>query len=463
MFRFALSIVLALAVIEPMALGQAPTSGPANTPALASPPAPSIVGTIRYHQKVFRLREVLWPLHSRGQDVVLERILVGKKILDESLLINPRTKGVANCAIFLDDLELPIQRPALVLLAVKDLAMNKRVVLLRPGGRIRIQNQDKQAYRFAIREDGKIKREFELAIGSNLDLDLPPAKRLELVEKKFSFIKTVVFQPQWLPALITGENGDFAIAGLAPGETKLTIHHEVLGTWSKTVNVRKDIPTVIDIQASDFLPRRKPYSLAKLLGESNPVLRIDGTLVSRAVFKSVLDFVRLRYDDFPMPESALKRYIVTGVFIPLVASLVFHEKELSALEKRQKTIDDGLRQGKTLGQMAKAVGARFLNGEESWIGRRDVAPWLGARVFSSPKNLPIGPIFGSRGMHYVLVTDVRGRGAAEERRFSHLFIRFSPETSETDLNELKRALSDRARVEALEPSLEPLIPEDNRR
>lgn len=454
MKRIFLSLVLLLNLA-----GLIQAQGPTGQPMKFD--GPSLVGKVTWTGKSYALREVLWPQGSRGTDVVLERMLIGKKILDTSLLIDEDSAGIENCVVWLDGLEIGTQRATVVPLRVKDMAFDRRVVFLRPGGRVHVQNQDPRSYRFIIRNEKGGQREFEVGPHVNLQIDLPKTGRLELIEKNFPFMKAIIYRPGWRPSLITNKDGSFEIRGLNPGQVELVIHHEVLGMLIKKIEIDAAKPTQVHLTQSDFGGAKMAPVFDILKGGPNSALRINDVLVGQEVFNDVLKFVKLRYDDFPLPGTSLKRYVVARVFLPLVASLSHHAKEFRALKVKAAVVDKALAKGKTFRQAAEAIGAPYLTGNRPWVGRRELAPWLGTRVFSAPKNIAIGPFVGAHGIHYIRVKATRGRGDGEKRQFSHIFLRIRPDLTPTQFEALIQQLSLRARAEGLNPDLKGLIPEIN--
>ncbi len=454
MNRIFLTLLLSLSFLVSLE-AQTPNSEPAKFN------GPSLVGKITWTGKSYAQREVLWPPGSRGTDVLLERMLIGKKILDTSLLVDEDSGGIGNCAVWLNGLEIGAKRPGVVPLTLKDMAFEHRVVFLRPGGRVHVHNKDPRSYRFLIRNDAGAQREFEVGPNVNLQIDLPKTGRLELVEKSFPFIKAMIHRPGWRPSLITDKNGSFEIRGLNPGQVELVVHHEVLGTLSKKIEIDATKPTMIQLSQDDFVGAPTPPVFEILKGSTNPALRINGVAVGQEVFNDVLKFVKLRYDDFPLPGTSLKRYVIARVFLPLVASLTHHVEEFRALRIKAVVVDKALAKGKTFRQAAEAIGAPYLAGKRPWVGRRELEPWLGTRVFSAPKNIAIGPFVGAHGIHYIRVEASRGRGDTEKRQFSHIFLRIRPDLTPVQFEALIEQLSLRARAEALIPDLKGLIPEIN--
>ncbi|MFT7618001.1 MAG: hypothetical protein ACI97A_001640 [Planctomycetota bacterium] len=424
---------------------------------------PVVQGRISWQGKYFKPREVLWPIGARGKNITLEKMLLDKVITDQSLLIGPKSKGIANCAIIVTEIEMGTKQPTIVPVEVKGLRFNERLVILRPGGRIRLRNFDTLGYRFIIASGNVVIREFELGPSSQLDLDLPKNNKLVLFEKTFPFLKCTVCQPSWAPVMVTDTEGQFEIRGLKPGPVKLAIWHEALGALVKTIDVLDKEPTVINLTQADF---QKPGSvntkLQDLGGDKDPVLKINDVAIGKKVFDEILKFVRTRYDDFTLPESTLQRYAIKAVFQPLVASLVHHRSRLAGLKENQAVVDVALAEGKSLKDAAILSGAGYAGMDGPWVGRRDLEPWIGSRIFAAPKNLVIGPIASANGMNYFLVTATTGRGDTEKRRFQHLFLSFRPDLTLTQLNVLIQELSGRARVEALDPALESSIAARNK-
>lgn len=423
---------------------------------------PVVHGTILWQGKHFAPREVLWPIGSRGKNMVLERLLLDKVVKDESLLVGPKSKGIANCAIIVTENELGNKQPTIVPVEVKDLRFNERFLIVRPGGRLRLRNLDPLGYRFVIASDKAIIREFELGPSGQLDLDLPVVEKLVIFEKNFPFLRCTICQPSWAPVLVTTTEGKFDIIGLTPGPAKLAFWHETLGAAVKTIEVKADGPTMVALTQADFDNLAPTRSFQDLASDKDPVLKVNGIGVGKKVFEDVAEFVRTRYDDFALPKSTLYRYAIDAVIIPLVASLDHHQKQFDGLKEKLQTIDATLAEGKTLQEAATLTSAAFYGTDSPWTRRRDLEPWLGTQVFSAPKTLVIGPVASATGLNYFSVTASTGRGVSEKRRFQHLYLSFRPDLNATQLNSLVAELSKRARVEALDLALEPFIAPRNK-
>ncbi len=446
-----------------LALMQAPAQNSSSRPPKGtSSTRPSLEGRILWKGPGFSPREVFWPYGVRGNDLVLERMLVGRTVRETSLLVDEKTGGIENCLVLLDNVELGFRKPAIVPVSIKDLQFSFRVVVLRPGGIMRLHNEDPLPHVLDIREGGSLVRSLEVVAGSILDVDLPKSESVTLVSRRFPFLQCNIFRPQWKPALVTGKGGAFAVRGLKAGKVELRVIHETLGVITRQVTIPKVGGVKLELSQEDFVPWGKRLHFKSIEGKGARALVVNGHVVGEDTFDDVLQFLRLRYDDYALPRNTLVRYGIEGVFIPLLASLDFHQNDVTRVMGAAQKIRGALAEGRSLTGAAREAQGLYFPAGESWIGRRDLDPWLGSHVFRTPRHLVQGPIPGARGLHFFEVLEVKGRGAAEKRRLRRVFLPWQPGLDSVIMEWRIRELARRARVFSPKAAMMTLIPRHNR-
>ena len=174
--------------------------------------------------------------------------------LDESLIVDASTKGVANCVVFLKGASGgPTLGPAQI--DQKGCMFSPHVSVITKGQAVKVLNPDKIAHNFHwISKDNP--SDNKTIARFKPFLDTPAFDKPE-------FIKVVcdihLWMGGWVAVMdngyvgLTDEKGGFSIAGLPPGKYKLACWHEPLSAEGSPILMEKDLTVEAGKDASmDF-------------------------------------------------------------------------------------------------------------------------------------------------------------------------------------------------------------------
>ncbi|MCB9833260.1 MAG: hypothetical protein H6807_12380 [Planctomycetes bacterium] len=413
-------------------------------------------GFVRWQGKPFPAREVLWPQGSRGHDVVLEKLVLGRRLLDESLVVDAASQGIRDVLIRLPEFQLPRRDAEELELLVEGLTIRPRVITLRKRSRLFLRNADPLDLVFLSRDaDGKELRHV-LPARSRIEVELPAGEGFDLVAERFPFLAARVRRVGDEPAIITAIDGRFAVKGLAAQEIVIEFEHALLGQGRKTVTLEEGSTTRLELHQDDFVRPVDVDEGSPFAETGEAVFRIEGLRVPRADFDAVVDYLDARHQRFRLPRAILQAHALRQVLVPLAATWVHHRGDLAALRERAVEVDRALARGESFEELARRLVASGRSATFGPVGRQDLDPWLGHLLFATPRHLKIGPIWSTRGLHYFYLDQVLGDGADERRAGFQIYFPWPGNSAEGQADHL-RALAERARVEALDPRLESLV------
>ncbi len=413
--------------------------------------AGALEGRVVWRGEIFPPREVLWPPGSRGHDVVLEGLLIDRTILDESLVIDPETRGLRDVLLVLPGYKIRGAPPALREIVLENLAIKPRLIVLDARTGLRAINRDPIPHVLGFVGDDDRVRTVEIAPGARVDLDLPHRDRLELVSERFEFMRARVRRIADRPTIVTAADGRFAIQGLRAERIQLDFEHPVLGRGSRTVQIAAGAATEIEIDESDFERSRdaeigSPFSTAV-----DPLFRIEGIAVPRADVEAVVAFLAARHHRFSLPRKILESHALRQVLVPVAAGYAHHRDELPRLRALGARLESGFRTEGSVGEAVRTMKAASEYRSFGPVGRDGIDPWIGLAVFAAAKRSLIGPIWSVRGLHYLVVRGVEGEGLEERRSGEQVFFPWRGDLDEAGQRKLGRALAERARVEVIAP------------
>ena len=159
---------------------------------------------------------------------------LGKLVVDESLLVDPKTQGIANILVTLQVLPgekvppVPKLDPMPARLTLVDHRFEPRMVLVRAGQKLAIENIDRDIRHakcdFATNESFNmvfkpgLTRDVELKHGEKL-----PSPLISSLDPSMRGFLVVTDHPY---AAVTDRNGRFEMTGLPPGEWNFRAWHE---------------------------------------------------------------------------------------------------------------------------------------------------------------------------------------------------------------------------------------------
>lgn len=420
----------------------------------------AITGAVIASGARFAPREVMWPAGILDRDVGLARAVGGRTITDRSLLVDPKTGGIADCVVWLPDFAVKMREGVAMSVKLQGFAAVPRVQVLLRGAPLRVVNEDGVDHVMELRDErGTALQRLEVPAGGEASLEAVPPSARALVDPRLPFVRAALVDAGHHPAVISDRAGRFKFSGVPPGEVRFRVRHDVLGDAEKTVVVSAESTAEVTLDQHEF--RHPIVSRAPFGTRGGVVLRVESVAVGRAELDRLVAFYRARYADFVMPDAVFTEYAIRRAILPTAAAWAWFRAETPRLD----AVADEVMKQLAEGHDPSAVPELVPGVEHALVRdrtRRDLDPALGSRVFALEEPGTAGPFLTAHGQHVVVVTDIRGQGSAAARSFHHLFIPYDSSSLE-ERAELIRRLVRRARVEVLDPALERHVPEENRR
>lgn len=426
----------------------------------ASRPAPgAIEGKIEWSGRIFTPREVLWPSGTRGVDVKVEQALGSRIVSDESIVVDPKTKGISDCVVRYKA-TTAFRRPQDLRLAIEGLRFVPRTITGVDGDRLFVKNKDPLPHALEVRDfAGQVVKEATVEPGAEVDLGPVSGGGAVLASARFPFMAAYAFLGNEGPQLITQTDGRFRISGVPAGKRSIEVLHPMLGRKVFTVDVPPGKAVELLVREIDLATARPT---AGPFGESVVAcLTIDEVPVPRAAFDEIVQSLRARHADFALPDSYLARHAVTDVLMPVCAAYAHHRAASDAVT-RTEAVKNLLARGQAFDEVAATYSDDPVRSLADRL-RTDLDPMVAAAVFSTPRGKMGGPVWTPRGALFVTVDSIKGEAVSESRSFRHILLRYDRQASFDQLDRLAVDLARRSKVVCTDPSLVDFVPEANRR
>jgi plastocyanin len=204
-----------------------------------APATGSIAGVVRFTGSLPPARKVL--------------TTEGETLLHRDLVVDPRTKGLRDVAVVLED--APAQPPARqadpVVIDQRDMAFTPRVVVVRHGQAVRFDNSDR--FNHGVLASSTVK-------ANQFNVFVPPGRPLEhLFEPQkppiavgcplHAWMRAWVFVLPHPWAAVSDGEGRFRIAGVPPGKYTLWLRHPDTGKQERrAVEVKAGETAVVGVE-----------------------------------------------------------------------------------------------------------------------------------------------------------------------------------------------------------------------
>lgn len=434
-----------------------------SAPATSKPARGVVEGRLKWSGPVFIPREVVWPEGTRGVDIKIDEILGSTKIVDESLRVDQKTRGIADaCVRYLDAL-MPHQDGMNNTVSIKLLRFTSRAVVMRPGQRLIVANDDPITYDVTMSKFGdKLISEHRVEPGMKKDLGTITEDGVILRTKRFPFMMCVVFAGERGPQIVTTDDGSFRFAGVPAGTAHFEIMHPMLGRKTFDVEVKSGETSTLNVTDGDLVTTKDDLRL--FASVPDPALTIDGIDIPKPAIQRYVDYMRLRHADHILPQNFFEGFVIRQTIIPLAATFAANPEGVRRIGTRIETIRRLMQSGRSFGELASGFSEEGLNADPGGVRERsrlDLDPVIGERVFAASIGSIVGPVFSTRGAHFFQVESTMGQGAEEKRKFRHLVLRYDPSTSLESADRQSLELGSRAKVVVHDAALKALVPEEN--
>jgi plastocyanin len=170
-----------------------------------------------------------------------------KKAIDESLLVDPDSRGIKDVIVYLDHVEVPVRVDPNhhIVIGNKDCAFQSRVGTLSIGQQVKVTNHDPIMHNVHIRNGNRTVLNVALAPGNQpilKEIHNPGVLLMQCAIHDFMKGFIGVFPHPYHGQ--TNVIGEFLIEEVPAGEYELKIWHEVLGNLQKTIIVAEGEPSI---------------------------------------------------------------------------------------------------------------------------------------------------------------------------------------------------------------------------
>jgi hypothetical protein len=198
------------------------------------------------------------PLHKRGDPSVNDLVCRKHEIPDERLIVDPKTRGIANVVVYLE--RRPKGYKAAVpktpaVLAIEDCRYTPHVMVLRVGQMFRINNAGDTVHNVHSLPLSPQNTTYNVTVAAgkgSLEMRFMESERLPLKVKDDIHPWMLAWQlPLDHPfAAVTGSDGKFEIKGLPPGKHGFVVWHEKAGYLERALEVEIKAKTTTRVKQS---------------------------------------------------------------------------------------------------------------------------------------------------------------------------------------------------------------------
>jgi PPIC-type peptidyl-prolyl cis-trans isomerase-like protein len=442
--------------------GEAPKDGKNAAQEEKAKGSGRIRGRVIWDGIPFEARPVLWPKGLLDRDPALATMAREREIVDRRLVVDKESKGIAACIVTLPALRLPLPAPKRMELVIQDLAFATRAVVLPEGWSLLLKNEDPVKHRFELRRGAEVLQRFEVEPRSTHELGHVVGGDHVLISVDLPFLGARIIPRARTPRIVTDVRGAFDIRGAPAGKHVVQIRHELLGSLRREIEVAPGETLEIQVSQRDF---RRPGTEGglRVFAESGPaVMEVDGLGVSEATIARFAAFFGRRHAGLVVPEKLRREQALRRAVLPVAAVWSRRQADRERLRPRVEEILTLLATGQDFAGIAEKLSDEPAEqrGQAREAYPRDLDPVLGAALFSAPLGQIQGPIASARGLHFLLVEEVRAAEdlAEERRKFRHLVLVWEEGADRAKLDGLAAEAVARARVRVKDGKLAELLP-----
>lgn len=193
-------------------------------------------------------------------EVTRDSAFCGTEAVIKSVVIHPKTRGLAGAVVSIDDVALPVSNtllPPLVLTNTR-CTFAPRIVVGLIGQQVEIRNDDPVMHNTHISMGPRTFVNVAMIPSSRpvgKPFKQPGIYTVKCDAHKFMQAHVVAFAHPFFS--MTDETGAFRIPNLPPGEHQVTIWHETLGTFQQSMTISAQGDTSITFEYPNHADARK--------------------------------------------------------------------------------------------------------------------------------------------------------------------------------------------------------------
>lgn len=199
-------------------------------------------------------------LHKRGDVKVRDLYCRKFKIVDEGLVVDRKSRGIANVFVYLERKPTGYKgavpkTPAV--LAIEDCRYSPHAQVFRTGQLLKVVSSDKSAFNahaFPLRNPSYSKVIAPDGV-DRLQFDLPERLPMKVNDDIHPWMLAWQLPLDHPFAAVTGKNGKFEIRGLPPGKYRFVVWHEKAGYLERALEVK--------IKANETTSVKRSYGATK--------------------------------------------------------------------------------------------------------------------------------------------------------------------------------------------------------